>query len=335
MAEGIIFGGYLLNELEFKQIFKEFYQQRGLEFSNSILELLNLINTKQITKQQLFQMWDTIEVNIFGNNTVQFLGMIQSPNSNEYNFTKIVDETEVLRKSSLNLNKKMLLNKLVDEIDKQKAIDLERELNQHYITLLNSLEEPVSREEAHRIHLLYALKKRKMELEHLTGRSYNEIFFTMTQGEGKRTDAYMNHISNHHPKFLSFLSNISNMTALPTLSGTVKEEEGDNFIYLLYNALNSVAWYASGDLVVINDQKKVIYNIQLKSSIRQSQSYHIAFSQLKTFLTNLTTNLTDVDQIATIMYKNLKIQASNELQQGDMFLEEETFKWVKENLKIK
>lgn len=139
----------------------------------------------------------------------------------------------------------------------------------------------------------------------------------MVGTEGKIHDAYMNHVAARHRIILKWFSNISSAEVNKIQNEFkkhkgVKAEEGPNFIPLLTGGLNSISWQSGGDIVVYNKNRKVIYNIQLKTTIYQMQSYHISVSKLATALNLLRTNGEQgADAVAELMFNNFYNDAAN------------------------
>lgn len=139
----------------------------------------------------------------------------------------------------------------------------------------------------------------------------------MAGTEGKIHDAYMNHIAARHRIILKWLTNISTAsiekieTEFAKHKG-MKIEEGANFIPALTGGLNSISWQSGGDIVVYNRNKKVVYNIQLKTTISKTQSYHISVAKLATSLHELRSRAeSGAESVAQFMFDNFYNDAAN------------------------
>lgn len=135
--------------------------------------------------------------------------------------------------------------------------------------------------------------------------------------EGKIHDAYMNHIAARHRIILKWLTNIST-TSIEKIETEfnshrgMKAEEGTNFISVLTSGLNNISWQSGGDIVVYNRNRKVIYNIQLKTTISKTQSYHISIAKLATSLHELRLRAENsAESVAQFMFDNFYNDAAN------------------------
>jgi len=53
--------------------------------------------------------------------------------------------------------------------------------------------------------------------------------------------------------------------------------------------INSIPWFAGGDIVIVNNKLEVIYNIQLKTTTRNTQTvFAEKVSELRKFLIQFT-----------------------------------------------
>jgi hypothetical protein len=107
---------------------------------------------------------------------------------------------------------------------------------------------------------------------------YKLIYGNMgwAQWQGNAYEAYFNHMANHEPVLFDYLSQHGKETMaefnLKTHRESVFSEEGGyepdlgHFPELMMGQINSIPWFAGGDIVIINNKMEVIYNIQLKTT---------------------------------------------------------------------
>lgn len=142
----------------------------------------------------------------------------------------------------------------------------------------------------------------------------------MSGAAGKIQDAYMNHIGGHHREVFDWFTNISKIDK-ETIKDKfkkhkgIKAEERDNFIPLLTGGMNTTPWFAGGDIVVYGDDRKIVYNIQLKTTVYKSQTYHIATTKLRKvlrlFLNYANSDDKNTDLFAEKIFEALKNDSAN------------------------
>lgn len=350
---GVILGGIFLEREEFIQIFTEYLNNVGNTFFLEIEKLCQKISKKSYTKAEIVAEWNQILTSISGEaKDVELLGFIRGldpTNTQQYHITKLLPTKEYLKKSTISLNSAQLLQDLNNINNQIKAQELEKELNKHYEKMLNSLNTQLKDASmAYNVRLMYLrqqpnYKKTKLYKEkwrtHWTGKTYNEIFYTAKNAEGQRVEAFTTHLAEKHIIFFYLLSNIDKYTSLI--------EEKDNcfqvpinsiFFQNILDSLNNIAWYKGGDLIVV-DGSKVIYNIQIKSTMKEAQSYHIALTQLASFLRKIMTLKKEQNnsnqKIAEQMYDHLKVKVlqSSEVEQIEKQFENNILNQVIKELK--
>lgn len=147
MAEGVIFGGYFLNEEEFKIIFKEWLNIYFDDFLKELTGPNGIItingNLKKISKKEIFERWERIEIKYFKNPKVQLIAAVklQGEDSNVYTWTRTIDESEALRKGSLSLNTERVKKALLNASDLEAALILNQLMNNHFQRLMSTLSE--------------------------------------------------------------------------------------------------------------------------------------------------------------------------------------------------
>ena len=372
MASGIIFGGYLLSEEEFLSIFEEWYKEKSLQLkidlqAKIILPLEKMIivssriNTKgksvasvrrvkgQYDALKIYLAWEEITRDFFGNGKVNLIAAAKFEGSS-YQWTNTVEESSVINASGINIRKKGL-----DELQEQMkdfesiyaAQDVQEFLNSHYNDLLKTLGDyTLSRKEAAAMHGL--LEARKSALNnanfHFTGSTYDRIVFSSQRNaEGKRIDAFMNHIGKYNNQLFSAMSvNRTNANSLENID--LDSHGGFNQIFgntdevqpWLVDSLNNASWLSGGDVIVVNDNGAVIYNIQLKST-GKGKTFDLAASFLLTFAKKMTMLIDENNpkELARLMFDNLKTTTANDFVRTENFYESEAYKMIEQKLGLK
>lgn len=321
---GVILGGLFLERDDFIKIFTLYLNNYGNIFFQQIEDLYNDIINKKCTKAEVVTRWNQIltvdqkyasEVELFG--LIRELGQ----NDKQYHFTKLLSTDEYLRQSTISLNKSQLLLKdLIDLVNIQKAIELETELNNHYSKMINSLNTTLDSSEAYKTRMMYLHQKpnyKKTDFyknkwrNHWTGQSYNSIFYTAKNAEGQRVEAFTMHLAEKHIEIFSFLTQIDKYNKTTLKDNCFQIPINSDLFQNVLDSLNNTAWYKGGDLIVV-DGNQVIYNIQIKSTKKQVQSYHIALSKLISFLNKIrqmrNNQNTSNQKIASQMYEHLQVK---------------------------
>ena len=89
--------------------------------------------------------------------------------------------------------------------------------------------------------------------------------------------------------------------------------------------------------MVVDDTGKVIYNIQIKSTM-SGKNFELALNRLSSLITRIIkkTEATRFKpkQLATIIYNSLKTSSTNEIAKTDKFIESKAYEMVVKNLKL-
>ena len=191
-----------------------------------------------------------------------------------------------------------------------------------------------------------AYRKSKLNRPGFTGSTYNKIIFGgQSNAAGKQLDAYMNHIGNYHQQVFglmtkgmvdaqSIASINTNMTEDFSSMFATKRDETQNW---LLDSLNTASWLTGGDIVVVNDTGAVIYNIQLKTT-GKGKTFEVATTALAKFakdMLNLIDQDSSPDELAALMFRQLKTTSANEIDNTEKFFEDKAYEFVEENLGLK
>lgn len=372
MAEGIIFGGYILDEREFLSIFTDWYKDKHLQLKQDLqVKIVNRIeemvkisertNSKGKTvssarrvkgkydARQIYLAWETITKEYFGNDSISLIAAAKFDNES-FTWTNNIKESEVINASGINIRKQGL-NTLQEQMKDFESVyaaqDVQDFLNNHFSDLLKTLGGyTLNKQEAIAMHIL--LETRKSALNnadfHFTGSTYDKIVYnSQRNAEGKKLDAFMNHVGKYNSALFSAMA-VNRLNAASLSNLPLDDHNGFNSIFAntnevqpwLVDSLNSASWLSGGDIIVVNDKGAVIYNIQLKST-GKGKTFDVAASFLLSF-TKQMIQLIDEDnpeELAKLMYNKLKTSTANEFKRTEDFLESAAYDMVLKNLKLK
>lgn len=383
---GIIFGQYLLPEQVFKDIFKEWYFQKGEDFKNQLdSQIITPINKmiepssrysnskgknvsvikklEEYNAKKIYDAWEKLTKDFFGNDGVDIIAVTNfggGKNTETYNWSAIIPESDVMTRRGIDITKtkgEELKNKTQDFLGAAAAAQVDATLNEHYGDLLKSLNiYKMSHNAAQELHVLFWLRKSKLinEVQHFTGKSYNQaIYDTQKNADGKKIDAFMNHIGNYHVQLFDLMKyGRINADNLINANFTIPApNESSSFVNYFQNkinesqvwmldSLNSASWLTGGDVVVVNDNYKVIYNIQLKSSYAQrGKMFELALKALKDLAEDLYKAMDfsekSVDHVAEIMFNSLKTSTTSDIQKMSNDMAESIKNIIRDNLGLK
>lgn len=372
MAEGIIFGGYLLSEEQFIPVFTTWYQERKLEFRNALqAQIIDVIkrmvevseSEKVVSKhgaavrikgqydaKAIYMAWENLTREYFGNGRISIIAGAKFGNKN-YQWTKILDESQVIDSKGISIRRKGLntLEEQMKDVDTiYAAAEVQDIINKHFDNLVRALDTyTLTKEDAIDLHQLLAYRKSKLNRPGFTGSTYNEILFGSQQNAaGKQLDAYMNHIGNYHKSLFAAMT--IGMADAQSLNNLANDDIDDDFSDMFANnrseiqtwlldSLNTASWLTGGDIVVVGDTGQVIYNIQLKTTNR-GKTFEVATSSLLNFavkMRNLIDNEeTQPEELARVMYNELKTTSANEISNTEKFFKDGAYNYVEENLKL-
>lgn len=324
MAEGIIFGGYLLSEEEFIPLFIEWYEQKGQLFkmeleslkeelnamyerrlrdsaSNPGKKKLGVYRTEAYDASLIYKKWENIQKNYFGNDSVTLIAITRFEGK-ELTWTKNINENEFITQSGINITAAQF-NKMVktmnDTAETVFAAEIVQQfLRNHYAQMctqltkyrINEEEAQMLRESLNKKSALY-----KSRFEQFTGKTYGDIIFaSQTNAEGKQLDAFMNHIGQYN-KQLFYIMTKGNASK-NELNSITKFDTHNEFLDIftkpkvvqpwLVASLNSTSWLTGGDVVVIDDSGAVIYNIQIKST-SEGKNFELALLRLSSLINRM------------------------------------------------
>lgn len=370
---GIIFGNYFLLEEEFLLIFKEWYEARGKDFQKDLQEkiinqLENMIilserwseskgKTVQVVRRvkeqydasKIYKAWEDITQRYFGNNKVSLI-VAAKFGEQTYQWSNIIEEASVVKQSGIRIRQKgfvTIQEQIQNFEDTLAAQEVQEFLNKHYSDLLKSLGNYVLNiEDAKAMHALLAARKSTLNNVdfHFTGSTYDKIIFdSQKNAEGKRLDAFVNHIGQYNSQLFSVMNvNRINATSLNFLN--LDDHRGFNSIFnnpdevqpWLLDSLNSTSWLSGGDIVVVDNKGAVIYNIQLKTTNR-GKTFDLAVSKLLDFTKKMVKLIEEEnpETLAKLMFNTLKTTTYSDFVRTEEFYESKTYEMIKQKLEVK
>lgn len=353
--EGIVFGGYFLYKEEFKKIFQEFWDS---DLKNVFIDKIQSIIKNYVIEvngnileaknpKALYNTWEQINTEVFGNAPVSLLGILKW--GKEYHYTFVKEESDLINRytsQKIQVNRKLMekYRKTLNAIYQSK---IEMALETHFEDMQKSIDKvKLTKVEGHNVHLTLGKYYKNTEWykrvqdTQMTNKSLFDIFYSKNKvaAQGQMYDAFINHISRKHVEYLRALNNLDDPVELPSLNKSVYSEEGRwNFIQLVIDSLNSTAWYRGGDAIAADSRtRQVLFNIQVKSGMK-GRSWDIASVQFLTFINNLNSILNKTgEEIAVFLYENLKITMATSVDSKkiDEDLEKEILDNVRKNLKL-
>lgn len=375
MAEGIIFGGYLLSKEDFIPLFEQWYQQKGEQFieqlrileseirmmivremspsaSNPNVSKLRTHRTAEYNAAYVYQKWEAIQKEYFGNGAVTLIAITQF-DGEQMTWSQNVDESQFMTASGINVSAAQFQKVARDTMNAASTLaaaeEVQNFLRLHYAQLCTQLTSyKINVDEAAALHrripkksALYANRH-----EHFTGRSYEDIIFA-SQGnaEGKRLDAFMNHIGQYNKQIFSLMeSGVANKESLQRINnfdthGAFKEIFSSPGIVQpwLLASLNTTSWLTGGDVIVVDDNGAIIYNIQIKSTLG-GKNFELALNRLLSLLTRMIrkteSSRFQPKQLALMMYNSLKTTSANNILRTENFIESKAYDMVLKNLKL-
>lgn len=375
MAEGIIFGGYLLSKEDFIPLFEEWYEQKGEALKIELVKLQQEISemikremspsasnpnvmkmrehrTDKYNAKLIYEKWEKIQKDYFGNDAVTLVAITKFDDK-QLTWSNNIEESQFMTASGINVTaaqfQKVVDNAFTSASTLAAAEEIQRFLQLHYGQMCTQLTSyHINVDEARTLHQTIPKKSSLFQNRHesFTGRTYGDIIFS-SQGnaEGKQLDAFMNHIGQYN-KQLFYLMSAGSANA-QTLSQVKNFDTHNAFQDIFSNphivqpwllaSLNSASWLTGGDVIVIDNDGKVIYNIQIKSTMK-GKNFELALSRLLSLVTRMINQTEKArfkpKQLAKLMYNSLKTTSSNNVEQSGKFIESEAYNMVRKNLKL-
>lgn len=368
---GIIFHDLFVDEGLFLPAFKSYYEEKRDAIDGTVSSLLSLLetyNTATVTQSmsESFQrLWDTFQTQVLGNNNpLQLLVAYRDGDlGKNAQFSQIIEQRQVEEAANTKRGYQYGINAgndlIKDSFKIIQARNIEEFLQSHINGLLNQLyyvqidrptAEALHDYHSHLLRDIYTTSDRKKR-QHITGlRWYQLIYGNMgwAQWQGNAYEAFFNHMADKEPSLFEYLSQhgknmVATMAYKDQTNSVFREEGGEqqdlgHFPDLMMGQINSIPWFAGGDIVIVNNKMEVIYNIQLKTTTWKSQTvFTEKVTQLKTFLKAFVAadTIEEKAQLLFDSFKNTIANSSIENELGENFhqtLEENLFKRIEKSI---
>lgn len=341
VVQGAMIGGYLIPEDQFKQILKDFLQnqQNKKNIQNIINTAIRNAENKEI--KRLYNNIEKLENEILKNPATQLMTIIFEKKEDEFigakewylrkrektaitnagNISKIKAMTQRLRSQEIRDLLSNHLNNMIKNVQTETIDNIDEFFNKY-----NFSEEKKSKIGKNASHSHYSLQK--------------IIYGDNKQYLGQIADAFLNHLGNFHRGVLFSNYDLTD-NDIANLKKSVKEEENDNYYQLLINSTNNTGWWTGGDLIILDNDGKVLASIQLKTTSESSSwSHDISYKQIGNDLKILKRNLLEnEDEFINKFYQDFKTSGVAQdiidtgIQEGEEAIED-TLDKIRKNLKI-
>ena len=340
---GIIFHDLFVDKELFIPAFKSYYKekQEDIEITvKNLLDLLTRFNTATVTKAMAseFQInWEKFQTQVLGNNNpLQLLVAYRDGLGENAQFSQIIEQRQVEETVKTEKGYQYGINSgnslITDSFKIIKARQVEGFLQEHLAGLLNQLYYThIDRSTAEALHDYHSRLLREIyttsnmkKRQHITGLRWHELIYGnmgWAQWQGNAYEAYLNHMADHEPTLFDYLSQhgkdtIADFSINRQRQSVFVEEGGEepdlgHFPILMMGQVNSIPWFAGGDIVIVNEKMEVVYNIQLKTTTRKSQTvFTEKISELRKFLTDFVSAAT-VEEKAELLFSSFKNTIAN------------------------
>lgn len=342
-STGIIFHDFFLDKSTFISLYKEYYLEKKQEIDitvNNLLLLLSQYNAKVVNHamaSQFQKLWEEFQLKVLMNKQpLQLLVVYRGDGTGKQSeYSAIVNQAQVEESIDTKYGHRYGINTgnslIEDSMRVIQARNVEEFLRIHMTGLLNQLYSTIGRNVAEALHdyhsdilnHIYTTSDRSKR-QHITGQKWYKVVYgemPFTSWQGNAYEAFFNHMANHEPNLFNYLSNHGqNMAAMlnfKTQKNSVYAEEGGyqqdlgNFPRLMMGQINSIPWFAGGDIVIVNNKMEVIYNIQLKTTTRNTQTvFAEKVSELRNFLTKFVSVQT-VEEKAELLFNSFQNTIAN------------------------
>ena len=300
IQQGAMLGGYLLPKEEFIQALKELFDnEENLDKLKRMIRLVkNNVNKGNI--RAAYKNIEDFETKVLNNPATALMVITNlSSEEGEYRWDYVSKERSVINKNGI-LSASRTFKKSLNSL-------MNSQLNKHLFDFIKTVENTsLSKSELNNFFNKYNFsgdsKERIGKYASSSGYNLKKIIYGDSPTyRGNIADAFLNHLGNLHKGFLKN----GELNINESFNRSVKEEEGENFIQLLIDSTNNTPWWSGGDLIVLDDQGKVLMNIQLKTGL-SSGNYNaqISSERLLSQLSKLDEYLKiDTDEWAEYFYK--------------------------------
>lgn len=344
-ATGIIFHDFFLSKDTFIPLYKEYYTEKKADIDLTVTNLLLLLNkydVKSVNNSMAAEfktLWHEFQSKVLLNKKpLQLLVVYRGDGTGaKSEYSQIIDQAAVEESVNTKYGYRYGINSGNELIESSmqviQARNVEDFLRLHVTGLFNQLYSSVGIDQARALHqyhsdiLNHIYTTSNMEKrQHITGKPWYRVIYgesPFTSWQGNAYEAYFNHMANHEPALFDYLSTHGQSMAATLnyqqqkASNSVFTEEGGNqpdlgnFPRLMMGQINSIPWFAGGDIVIINNKLEVIYNIQLKTTTRNVQTvFQEKVAELKKFLIAFN-DLKTIDEKAELLFNTFQNTIAN------------------------
>ena len=304
-VEGVVIDNYFLSENDFINFFmKAWRKEPGNPLSvwrdgfRTELQYLtdNYTMLLKNSPMRAYTIWENITIKYFNNTPVSILAATNLEQSTD-NIKVYANTMEnfVLTKKSHNefqTSRDKLKNKdrLKGNITNDVANTI---LKNHYWEMANTImkekpEDPEIKEALNNKQITdYSRHKLEQALDATMTNRY--LFYKQVFGQknyGQIWEAYIHHLAHLHGWYLT----IQKLNTIATKSA--RQEEYPNFLNLLYDASNSLSFTRGGDVIIVDNNQRVITNVQIKGTQKNPAKFGNPISKNTTLDQYLTPLLT-------------------------------------------
>lgn len=309
MSQRILFLGQALEKKDFDPIFDEWYDKRIIGFRKAVNNFLNkhFVIKKEHKRGSPFNYqidkfltdeasmlidWNKIQTTYFGNQPVELMVTWR---------TSDALDSDVLFSNRLNMDllsknrttTTLEFDKIREKYKKEGNYvaamqQIQGALNDHYKNMIKSLQQPISNEEAHQFHEFLGKHDSKANALQYARSDGNEkgylLFFLegQKQSQGILMDCFLNHIAGHHHQILTLMqvmspeavNEIELAQAINNLKTDFRTEFSDKekLQEWIFAGTNKTPWFKGGDMVVFDENGKIVLNIQAKNNLNNDQT---------------------------------------------------------------
>lgn len=262
--------------------FKEVQSEKGrIDYKTIYSEKAKIGKRKDA--QAIFYQWEYILNNFIspkGEKSSETSLLVIALLENETIFSQLDKESDNITKRGVSVKITSLSNRFnelkekagLDE-DADKMLKLQYLLQEHYKQFLRYLNCQLSQDARNKLVGIVPKGAAKDTLSNkkIPDDTYYNMLFKDQRNQGKQTEAFMSHIAQYHNQLLRGLKDIRSISI-----NDLKITDDWGVIFAANNvkntwswlsgAMNSRPWFTGGDIIVLGDDEKIAYNIQIKSA---------------------------------------------------------------------
>lgn len=333
LIEGISFQGSFLSKEEFIPLFAKYYS------SKKELIMSEALYIKQLpTGREKLLAWNNFLESVFQTAPIELLAGYEDDTGTHWSRALPINDDVLTTQNIVVRRTQLKIAKQQQNLQYQEQLkQLEDQLQKHQEDYYKQIEEKIDTTKIwqHLIQLTYYRRKTSKQYSTLkniskstglTGNHSYESTVYKDQQIGKIDEAFMLHMFNYHTVLMSmYVNRYINIKDVPTFRH--KKQELPNLFKKRYKtmqreileSMNSDSWYKGGDIIVVDSDRTIIYNLQVKSTHSKSGRYYsrIATTNLDNeVLTLLATSFSNPEKLGEQLYSQLKTTAIQIIDQG-------------------